>query len=258
MEGPRIQEPSFGKEEGEVYREAFDVLNRTDARYMLGGTLALNAHTGIWRTTKDLDLFATNEAVARMLKALETAGFETEVADPCWLAKAYKGNLFIDIIHANRNGTVPVEESWFANAKETTVLGRRVLVLPPEELMLSKIFVALRERSDMSDVLHLIFATRGKLDWERILSKVGEHWELLFAYLVLYRYVYPSHARYLPRRLLERLLEGYDKEIEADPSSPLRFRGTMLDDVSFSVDVEAWGLPDERAALREARCPGER
>jgi hypothetical protein len=33
----------------------------------------------------------------------------------------------------------------------------------------------------------------------------------------------------------------------------------MLDDVSFMVDVEEWGLPDESAANREEQqCPGER
>ncbi len=258
VQGPKIQEPSFGTKKGEVYGKAFDVLNRAGIRYMLGGTLALNAYTGIWRETKDLDLFVTEENVARVLRALEAAGFETEITDPCWLAKACKEDLFLDIIHANRNGTVPVEESWVTNAKETAVLGRRVLVLPPEELILSKIFVAFRERLDMSDVLHLIFATRGELDWERILTKIGEHWELLLAYFILYRYVYPSHARYLPHRLLERLLARYEKEMEVAPRGPLRFRGTMLDDVSFSVDVEAWGLPDEHAAIREKRCPDEK
>ncbi len=252
-----IKEPTFGAEENEVYGEALDALNRAGIRYMLGGTVALNAYTGIWRDTKDLDVFVPEKVVTQVLEALEAAGFETEITDPCWLAKAWKGELFLDIIHANRNGTVPVEESWFANAKETAVLGRRVLVLPPEELILSKIFVAFRERLDMSDVLHLIFATRGELDWERILTKIGEHWELLLAYFILYRYVYPSHARYLPHRLLERLLARYEKEMEVAPRGPLRFRGTMLDDVSFSVDVEAWGLPDEHAAIREKRCPDE-
>lgn len=253
-----IQEPSFGTEEGAVYGEALDALNQAGIRYMLGGTLALNAHTGIWRDTKDLDVFAKEEDVVRVLQTLEGAGFETEVVDPCWLAKAWKGDFFADIVHANHNGTGPVEESWFGYAKETMVLGRRVLAAPAEELLLSKMFVAHRDRWDLSDVLHLIFATRGDLDWERILAKVDEHWELLLAYLHLYRYVYPSHTRYVPGWVPELLLERYGSEAEGDPKSPLRFRGTMLDDVSFSVDVEEWGLPDERASYMEAQCSDEK
>jgi hypothetical protein len=124
-------------------------------------------------------------------------------------------------------------------------------------MILSKMFVASRDQWDMPDVVHLIFATHGDLDWGRILAGIDEHWELLLAYLHLYRYVYPSHTHYLPRRLLELLRERYEEEAEAGSKGPLRFRGTMLDDASFRVDVEEWGLPDERAASREALCSDE-
>ena len=245
-----IQEPNFGTEENEVYSEVLDALERAGIRYMLGGAVALNAHTGIWRETKDLDVFVPEKTVAPLLETLEAAGFETEITDPCWLAKAWKGNPFVDIVHANQNGALPVEESWFPNAKETVVLSRQVLVIPAEEMILSKIFVVAKDRCDVDDVLHLVFATRGNLDWDRILDKIGDHWELLLAYLHLYRYVYPSHTHYLPRRVLEVLGERYEKE--ADPQD-LRFRGTMLDEACFAVDVEEWGLPDERATAREVR-----
>ncbi len=251
-----LREPDYGPEAGRIYGEALDALEREGIRYMLGGALAMNAYTGLWRDTKDLDVFVPAEAVSRVLEALEGAGFETEISEPHWLAKAWKGELFVDVIHGNDSGTVAVGESWFANAKEIPALGRMVLVIPAEEMLLSKIFVASRDRYDMSDVLHLIFVARGHLDWDRILAGVGEHWELLLAYLHLYRYVYPSHAHYLPRRVLEPLQERYEAEIEAAPGGPLRFRGTLLDDPSFRVDVEEWGLPDEHEALKEARRLG--
>ena len=252
-----IQQPDFGPEEGKVYGEALDALDRSGVRYMLGGALALHTYTGIWRDTKDLDVFVPEKDVARVLETLKRAGFETEIAEPHWLAKARKGEFFIDVIHANDSGTVAVDESWFENAQEIEVLGRRVRVIPAEEMFLSKIFVASRDRWDMSDVLHLIFAKRGELEWERILAGVGEHWELLLAHLHLYRYVYPSHTRYLPRWVLDLLLKRYEEEIESSPQSPLRFRGTLLDDVSFRADIEAWDLPDEHAAIKEARRSGE-
>ena len=251
-----LREPNFEPEEGRIYGEALDALDRAGVSYMLGGALALNAHTGIWRDTKDLDVFVSERDVARVLEVLGEAGFEMEVAEPHWLAKAWKGDLFVDVVYANDSGTVAVEESWFENAEEIEVLGRRVCVIPAEEMFLSKIFVASRDRWDMSDVLHLIFVKCGELEWGRILAGVGEHWELLLAYLHLYRYVYPSHAHYLPCWVLERLQKRYEEEIEAAPGGPLRFRGTILDDVSFGVDVEAWGLPDEHAAIKEARRAG--
>ncbi len=240
-----MPEPDFGPEESKVYCLALDALDREGIRYMLGGALAMRTYTAIRRNTKDLDVFVPGMAVPGVLAVLQNAGFSTEVMDPLWLAKARKGELFVDIIHANDNGTFPVEESWFENSTETEVLGRRALIIPAEEMLLSKMFVLFRDRCDVSDVLHLIFATRGNLDWERILGKVGEHWELLLAHLHLYRYVYPSHVHYLPRSVLERLFRCY-QESEAAPREPLRFRGTLLDEVSFGWDVKEWGLPDER------------
>ena len=192
--------------------------------------------------------------MGRCLAALGDAGFETGIEDPHWLAKASKGGHFLDIIHANDNGLGVVGEDWLKNAKETEVLGRRVSVIPAEEMLLSKMFVAARDRYDLSDVLHLVFATCGELDWERVLDKAGEHWELLLAYLHLYRYVYPSHAHYVPDEVLERLSERHERE---PTPGGFRFRGTMLDHVSFAVDVKEWGLPDERVATRRGRCPGE-
>ena len=249
-----IRRPDFDAEASEVYGEVLDALDRADIRYMLGGALALNAYTGIWRDTKDLDVFVPEKTVPQVLEVLEEAGFQTEITDPVWLAKARRGELFADVIHASHNGTGPVDESWFENAREIPVLDRRALVIPAEELILSKIFVVAKDRCDVDDVLHVIFATRGELDWDRMLDKIGDHWELLLAYLHFYRYVYLSHAHYLPGRVL-RTLFGRNEEESAPKET--RFRGTMLDENTFRVDVEEWGLPDERAAMTEARHSGE-
>jgi hypothetical protein len=250
-------EVDFGNEASEVYVEALNALSQAGIRYMLGGALALNAYTGIWRDTKDLDLFVPEKTVTPVLETLEDAGFETETMDPLWLAKAWRGDLFVDVIHATHNGTGLVDETWFENSKEVQVLDRPALVIPAEEMILSKIFVVAKDRCDVDDVLHLIFATRGDLDWDRMLSKIDDHWELLLAYLHLYRYVYPSHTHYLPRRVLEVLHERYEREPEVTSEDDLRFRGTMLNEASFGVDVEEWGLPDERAAIRKMRGSGE-
>ncbi len=249
-----IQKPDFDAEASEVYGKALDALDGAGIRHMLGGALALNAYTGIWRDTKDLDVFVPEKTVPRVLQVLEAAGFETEVTDPVWLAKASRGELFADVIHASHNGTGPVNESWFENATEISILDRRALVIPAEELILSKIFVVAKDRCDVDDVLHVIFATRGELDWDRMLDKISDHWELLLAYLHLYRYVYPSHTHYLPGWMLKNLFRRYEEE---PAPKETRFRGTMLDENTFRVDVEEWGLPDERAATTEGRRSGE-
>ncbi len=199
-------------------------------------------------------MFVPEETVPRVLAVVEEAGFESDVTDPVWLAKARRGELFADVIHASHNGTGPVDESWFENATEISILDRRTLVIPAEELILSKIFVVAKDRCDVDDVLHVIFATRGELDWDRTVEKIDDHWELLLAYLHLYRYVYPSHTHYLPSWVLKNLLRRYEEE---PAPTEARFRGTMLDENTFRVDVEEWGLPDERAATSERQRSGE-
>ncbi|HVF01950.1 MAG TPA: hypothetical protein VNA27_11555 [Rubrobacteraceae bacterium] len=68
-----IREPSFEAEQAEVYGEAIDALNRAGIRYMLGGALALHAYTGIWRDTKDLDIFVPGGVVEQVLEKFKTA-----------------------------------------------------------------------------------------------------------------------------------------------------------------------------------------
>ena len=55
--------------------------------YVVAGAYAIYEHTGIYRKTKDLDLFfePSGRAAAR---ALRDAGFVTRLEDAHWLAKA--------------------------------------------------------------------------------------------------------------------------------------------------------------------------
>jgi hypothetical protein len=66
-----LQEPNFGPEEGRIYGEALGALDRADLSYKLGGALAFNTYTGIWRDTKDLDVFVPEGRVTRVLDALQ-------------------------------------------------------------------------------------------------------------------------------------------------------------------------------------------
>jgi hypothetical protein len=70
--------------------------------------------------------------------------------------------------------------------------------LAAEEMIASKLFIARRERFDGAEIAHVIYGTRGKVDWQRILTLVREHWEILFWALVLFRYVYPAQTNYAP------------------------------------------------------------
>ena len=153
-------------------------LNRAAVPYVVSGAFALHAHRDL-RNTKDLDLFLPAQAVSGALRHLQEQGFETEIRDPVWLAKAHRDGYYVDLITGMSNGVITVDQSWIERSSHTVVLGVPTRVLAPEELIASKLFVAFRERFDGADVVHVIFGTKGRLDWQRLLGLVGNHWELL-------------------------------------------------------------------------------
>jgi hypothetical protein len=122
-------------------------------------------------------------------------------------------------------------------------------VLAPEELLASKLFVIRRERFDGADIAHIIYASRGSLKWGRVLELVGEHWEILLWTLILFRYVYPAQTHYVPEELWQDLLSRLQREVTS-PNALAKFRGSLVDDNMFAIDVNEWGLHN---LLQEAR-----
>ncbi len=110
-------------------------------------------HTGIWRNTKDLDLFLPPQAVPEALRHLREQGFETEIRDPVWLAKAHRDGYFVDLITGMSNAVITVDQSWIDRSSPSVVLGVPTRVLGAEELIASKLFVNFRERFDGADIV---------------------------------------------------------------------------------------------------------
>lgn len=194
-------------------REVLTALERKGIPYAVAGAFALLEHTGICRTTKDLDLFLTAENSSAAISFLQGLGFECEVCDPVWLAKVHRDNFFVDLITGMSNATISVDDSWIRRARPASVLGIETRVLAPEELLVSKLFVMRRERFDGADIAHIIYGTQGKLDWARILNLAGEHWEVLLWALILFHYVYPAKSGYVPAAVWQDLLQNFSKQI---------------------------------------------
>jgi len=233
-------------------REVLLALERRGIHYAVAGAFALLQHTGICRTTKDLDLFLTAENWSAALRYLQGHGFDCEVCDPVWLAKVHRDDFFVDLITGMSNAAVSVEDSWIRNAQPASVLGIQTRVLAPEELLVSKLFVTRRERFDGADIAHIIYGTGGNLDWGRILHLAGEHWEMLLWTLVLFRYVYPAQTHYVPAVLWQDLLGRY-LQLVLQPDGKGRFRGSLIDDNMFAIDVKDWGLDDVLEEYRSRR-----
>jgi len=245
--------PADGPEEQVgLFRDVLEALERRRVPYAVSGAFALRQHTGICRQTKDLDLFVTAQNCAAALECLRQEGMECDVIDPVWLAKARRGEHFVDLITGMSNGMIVVVDSWMERARPAVVHGVTTRVLAPEELVASKIFVARRERFDGADIAHVIYGTYRNFDWQREMELVGEHWEMLLWSLVLFRYVYPAQSHYVPREIWCELLRRFELKIQ-NPNPEARFRGSLVDDNMFAIDVNEWQLPDLLAERRAQR-----
>lgn len=232
--------PQFAPEQEELFRTVLTILNEHGVAYAVSGAFALHEHTGIWRNTKDLDLFLPLDQVDGAMKLLESRGLSTEVCDPVWLCKAKIGEYFVDLISGMSNAVVRVDQSWIDRGFDSEVLGIPVKVLAPEELIASKIFVAFRERFDGADIAHVVYAAGNRMDWSRLLTLVGDHWGMLLWALVLFQYVYPN-SNAVPKLIWDELLTKFRSEIEnPDPKAP--FRGSLVDERMFAIDVAEWKL----------------
>jgi hypothetical protein len=251
------QQPPFPDEQRQLFREVLELFNHHRIPYAVSGAFALQKHTGIWRDTKDLDLFLPADDVPSALRGLHAAGFQTTVCDPVWLAKAHRGEYFVDLITGMSNAVITVDRSWISQAMPSEVFGVPTRVLAAEELIASKLFVTRRERFDGADIVHVIHGTRGNLDWSRILALAGEHWGVVFWAIVLFQYVYPAQASYVPLAVWNDLLTRFRSEVE-HPDRNAQFRGSLIDENMFAIDASEWGLDNlvERYRLmREKRIP---
>lgn len=233
--------------------DALAGLRAAEVPFLVAGAYAFFEYTGIFRDTKDLDVFVRRRDLDRAFAALEGAGFRTELLDPVWIGKGYRGEWYVDVIFSSGNGVAAVDDGWFAHALPGEVMGHPVLLAPPEEMIWSKAFVCERERYDGHDVAHLVHACGPRMDWARLLARFGPHWEVLLSQLVMYRFAFPSDRSRVPdwvmRELLRRAWEGM-----AEGDAPGRVcRGPLVSRVQYRHTLERLGYADGRRLAEAER-----
>jgi hypothetical protein len=177
---------------------------------------------------------------------LAETGYRTELTAPHWLAKAFYGEDFIDIIFSSGNGIATVDDAWFAHAVEAQMLGRTIKICPAEETIWSKAYVMERERYDGADVAHLLRACGAQMDWPRLLQRFGEHWAVLLSHLILFNFIYPSDRAQIPDWVWQELLERIQRELGRPAPAERICRGTLLSKAQYLIDIESWNYVDAR------------
>ena len=237
------------EEEREIYKRALRTLNAAGVPYVVAGAYAIYEHTGIYRQTKDLDVFCEPGAVVPAMRALAEADFTTRLEQSHWLAKALDGKYFMDVIYGMGNGLALIDSDWYRHSSPAILAATPVRVAPPEELIWHRLFINERHRHDMADIAHLILLKGHLMDWKRLLAKTGEHWPLLLSQLQMFRYVYPGYRDQVPRWVLDELLGRASEDARLASTGEDGHddtRGTMISRFSFAIDVNEWGFRDLR------------
>lgn len=236
-----IATEQYTKEAHAFYKEALELLHSSGANFMLGGGFAMFQYTGIYRETKDLDIFCKSTEYPKILKHFAENGFETQLTDVRWLAKVFKGNCYIDIIFDTVNNICTVDDTWYQHAHKARVVGVDVLLVPPEELVWCKCYVQNRERYDGADINHILLKQGKNLDWKRLLSRIDQHWHLLLSHIIMFQFVYPADYReIIPQWLFDELMSRAHEQYDLPSSLEKVCRGPIVDNTQYQVDIKEW------------------
>ncbi|MGQ0561099.1 MAG: nucleotidyltransferase family protein [Gemmatimonadota bacterium] len=242
--------------ERQVYQRALRTLNRHGVKYVVSGLYALYEYTGIYRKTKDLDLFVEPAHVVEAARTLKEDGFTVYLEQSHWIAKALWEDNQIDLIFGMGNGLSFIDELWWKRSRPGILAATPVRIAPPEDLIWHRLYVSERHRSDMSDVQHMLLRRGHELDWEHMLMRIDVHWRLLLAQVHLFDFTYPGHRASVPHWVRDRLNRRARAEMD-DVGDPEVCYGTMISRFSFTIDVHEWGFKDPRKefVLQARRVP---
>jgi hypothetical protein len=232
----------------DFYREAMSILKKANIPFMVGGAYAFARYTGIQRHTKDFDIFVHPDDVMRVLEVFDQAGYYTKLTSPVWIGKVFQEPDYVDFIFSSGNGIVTVDQSWFDNAVDETVLGVPAKLIPAEKMLWSKGYIMERHRYDGADMAHVIHSRAEKLNWSGLLSDFGPHWRVLFSHLILFGFIYPGEREKVPTWVMQELMDRLGEELEPASEEAVGqvCQGTLLSKKSYVYDIEKAGYLDAR------------
>src|SRR5579885_1890805 len=200
-------EPPIPDQQWSVYRTVLHELGDAGIPFSIGGGLALNAYTGLWRNTKDLDVYVTPENRAQAIEALTCAGlsdyYDVHPYERHWIYRGHIDDVIVDVIWAMANHRDFVDNDWISRGPTVSLRGEALRLLPAEEMLWAKLYVLQRERCDWGDTMNLVHALGEQLDWARLMTRIGDDAPLLDAMLRVYAWLCPDCAAKLPAWLYQ-------------------------------------------------------
>jgi hypothetical protein len=186
-----------------VYRSVVEQVIAQRIPFALGGGMAVGVYTGTPRKSKDLDLYVVPSDRERLIGILTGCGLEDYHSrlpyDRGWIYRGNQGEVIVDAIWSMANRRANVDNGWLTRGPVTHVFGHEVRLVPPEELMWSKLYVLQRDRCDWPDILNLLYAIGSDLDWDHLVRRVAEDTPLLRGVLSVFSWMCPEQAASIPQ-----------------------------------------------------------
>lgn len=226
------------------YAEVLKILKDSKFTFMVAGGFAVNAYTGLQRPTKDIDIFVKAGDYPKILNKFTSLGYKTQVSDERWIAKIFKGKLYVDLIFGSSNLVAPVTDDWFRDSGTAKFFNYEVRIPSVTDLIVSKVFIQNRDRYDGADVAHLILLKHHDINWERLLCSLEQYWEVLLIHLLNFRFIYPSEREKIPSWLLRELLSRLQHQFELPTPRMKVCRGRMFSVADYTVDIAGLGFAD--------------
>jgi hypothetical protein len=221
-----IPEPSWSalmpEDEWLHYGRVLQAVQECDLPFAVGGGFAFSNYAGKWRDTKDLDLYTLPALRNRFVGLLSAHGFQdyhdTAPYDRAWIYRSCRDGLIVDVIWRMANYYAEVDEAWLTSGPKLLLRGLLLPLIPPEELVWAKLFVVQRDRCDWPDILNILENSGHRLDWERLIQRVGPAAPLLGSVLSVYRWLRPQRAARLPQWIWSRV--GLSPNFPVDGGRP--------------------------------------
>lgn len=176
--------------------------------------------------------------VPRALALFRKAGYGTELTHKEWLAKIYDADSYVDIIFRSSNRMNEVKRDFFDRAHKALVFGSRVQVMSPEDMIVSKLYILSRDCFHGHDVYKIIRALGNRIDWAMIWSRLKKDWQVLYAHVLLFDFVFPKDRRKIPAWLRDELTERASKL----PGTNAEFRGNIVSLVDYKTPKQIAAL----------------
>lgn len=140
-------------------------LRKADVPFLLAGSLASWARGGP-QTRHDLDFLIAPDHLTTALEALEAIGMRTEQPPEAWLAKAWDGDVLVDLIHGPSG--LEVDADTLGRGEVLSVLGLDVPVMSLEDLLVTKLMSITEHEIRYEGVLAIARALREQIPWARV------------------------------------------------------------------------------------------